>query len=299
MPMIQIALIQDVPVLFNLKKSMEKMEKLSRKAQKDGAELIMFPEAFLGGYPRSLSFGTKVGSRSMAGREDWLLYYQACPLLDKGFHSYMGSLSKELNVFLAIGLVEKIYEGSSLYCSFLVYSPAGDLILHHRKIKPTGTERLIWAEGDGKSLETVESSLGKLGALICWENYMPLARFSLYQGGMDIHLAPTADSRESWRSSMIHLALEGRCFVLSANQFVQKSDYPSRFQEELTGENEIMCRGGSMLISPLGEVIAGPLYDKAGIIKGKLDMDLIAKSRLDFDCVGHYARSDIFSFQKH
>ncbi|MEM6803585.1 MAG: carbon-nitrogen hydrolase family protein [Bacteroidota bacterium] len=298
MSTIRVALIQDAPVLFDLKKSIEKMETLCLNAQKGGAELVMFPEAFLGGYPRGLSFGTKIGSRSKEGREDWLLYYKACPLVDEHFHKTLGSLAKELHIYLAIGLVEKIYEGSSLYCSFLVYNPEGRLILHHRKIKPTGTERLIWAEGNGKSLTSVDSSLGKLGALICWENYMPLARYSLYQGGMDIHLAPTADSRDSWKSSMIHLALEGRCFVLSCNQFVNKSDYPNRFQKELTSEEEIMSRGGSMITSPLGEILAGPLYNQAGILEGKLDMDLIAKARLDFDAVGHYARPDLFSFRK-
>ncbi|MEM8886353.1 MAG: carbon-nitrogen hydrolase family protein [Bacteroidota bacterium] len=293
----KVALIQDAPVLFDLEKSLEKVASLSKEAASKGADLILFPEAFLGGYPRGLSFGTRIGSRSPEGRDEWMEYWQACPRLDEKLLSFLGGIAKDHGVYLGMGLVEKGQTGSSLYCSFLVFSPEGTLLKHHRKIKPTGTERLIWGEGDGSSIKTFESDYGRMGALICWENYMPLARTALYEGAMDIHLAPTADSRDSWKSSMIHIALEGRCFVLSCNQFVKKDMYPGRFQTELKGEEEIMCRGGSMLVSPLGEIIAGPLYNEAGILLAELDLDLIPKSRLDFEASGHYSRPDIFHFK--
>ena len=217
--------------------------------------------------------------------------------MDESLISFLGGIAAKHSVYLGMGLVEKGERGSSLYCSFLVFSPEGVLLKHHRKIKPTGTERLIWGEGDGSSIETFSTTYGNMGALICWENYMPLARTALYEGAMDIHLAPTADSRDSWKASMIHIAMEGRCFVLSCNQFVTKNMYPKRFLAELENEDEIMCRGGSMVVSPLGEIIAGPLYDQAGIVWADLEMDRIPKARLDFEANGHYSRPDIFHFK--
>ncbi|MDW3647077.1 MAG: carbon-nitrogen hydrolase family protein [Bacteroidia bacterium] len=294
---LRVALVQDAPILFELDKSLDKVESLSKAAAAKGAKLILFPEAFIGGYPRGLSFGTRIGSRSPEGRDEWMEYWQACPRMDDRLLSFLGGIAKSHNAYLGMGLVEKGEAGSSLYCSFLVFSPEGVLLKHHRKIKPTGTERLIWGEGDGSSIKSFPTSYGNMGALICWENYMPLARAALYEGAMDIHLAPTADSRDSWKSSMIHIALEGRCFVLSCNQFVKKEMYPERFMEELEDESEIMCRGGSMVISPLGEILAGPLYDEAGILVADLDLDLIPKSRLDFEANGHYSRPDIFYFK--
>lgn len=294
---LRVALIQDAPFLFDLEKSLKKVESLSQEAAAKGANLILFPEAFLGGYPRGLSFGTRIGSRSPEGRDEWMEYWQACPRMDEQLLSFLAGIAKEHSVYLGMGLVEKGEAGSSLYCSFLVFSPEGMLLKHHRKIKPTGTERLIWGEGDGSSIKTFPSRYGKMGALICWENYMPLARTALYEGAMDIHLAPTADSRDTWKASMIHIAMEGRCYVLSCNQYVTKDMYPERFLAELKNEDEIMCRGGSMVVSPLGEIIAGPLYNEAGIVLADLDLDRIPKARLDFEASGHYSRPDIFHFK--
>jgi len=291
---VKVALIQDSSVLFDLEATLKKIESLTEKAANEGAELILFPEAFIGGYPRGLSFGTVIGSRKPAGREDWFTYWNACPVIDETFCKRLGDLSKRFGVHLGLGVVEKSKVGSSLFCSFLVFNPEGCLVHHHRKIKPTGTERLIWGEGDGKSLKAFETPFGKMGALICWENYMPEARLALYKAGLEIHLAPTADSRISWQASMIHIALEGRCFVLSCNQYVQKTMYPKRFQEELKEQEETLCRGGTVIISPMGEVLAGPLYDQAGIVSAELDLSLVVKSRLDFDVVGHYTRPDLF-----
>jgi nitrilase len=166
----------------------------------------------------------------------------------------------------------------------------------HRKLKPTGAERLIWGEGDGSTLTVLDTPLGKIGGLICWENYMPAARMALYGKGVEIYLAPTADSRDSWQSTMQHIALEGRCFVLGSNQFVTKTMHPPDLpgRAELENQPEVMCRGGSVIISPLGEVLAGPLYDQAGILYADLDRNLLTRSKLDFDVNGHYARPDVF-----
>jgi nitrilase len=166
----------------------------------------------------------------------------------------------------------------------------------HRKLKPTGAERLIWGEGDGSTLTVLATEFGRIGGLICWENYMPLARMALYGKGVELYLAPTADARETWHATLRHIACEGRCFVLGCNQFVTKDMYPASLPggHELTEQPDVMCRGGSAIISPLGEVLAGPLYDQEGVLFAELDLGEIVRSKVDFDVVGHYARPDVF-----
>jgi nitrilase len=178
----------------------------------------------------------------------------------------------------------------------LYFSPEGKLIGKHQKLKPTGSERYIWGEGDGSTLTVVDTPYGKMGGLMCWENYMPLARAAIYAKGTQIYVAPTADSREEWQCTMRHIALEGRCFVLACNQFVTKDMYPKDLAcyEELESSPELMCRGGSAIISPTGDYIAGPVYDKEDILFADLDLDLVTKSKFDFDVNGHYSRPDVF-----
>ena len=175
----------------------------------------------------------------------------------------------------------------------------GQLLGKNRKLKPTGSERLIWGEGDGSTLTVLGTALGKVGGLICWENYMPLARMAIYDKGVDIYLAPTADDRDTWQATLRHIACEGRCFVLGCNQYMTKDMYPDDLKDlkELVEQPEIMCRGGSAIISPLGKAIAGPLYDKEGILFANLDLSAIARSKFDFDVVGHYARPDVFQLR--
>jgi nitrilase len=166
----------------------------------------------------------------------------------------------------------------------------------HRKLKPTGAERLIWGEGDGSTLRVLDTSLGRVGGLICWENYMPLARMALYGQGVQLYLAPTADARDTWQATLRHIACEGRCFVLGCNQFVRKDMYPADLEgiEELENQPDTLCRGGSAIISPLGDYLAGPLFDAEGILVAELDLDDAARGKLDLDVVGHYARPDVF-----
>jgi nitrilase len=186
--------------------------------------------------------------------------------------------------------------GGTLYCTLLYFGPDGSLLGKHRKLKPTAAERLIWGEGDGSTLTAIRTGFGVMGGLICWENYMPLARMAMYGQGVELYLAPTADSREVWQATMRHIALEGRCFVLGCNQFVTKAMYPDDLEgiEELESQPEVMCRGGSVIVSPLGEVLAGPLYDEEGILYAELDMGEVVRGKFDFDVVGHYARPDVF-----
>ena len=293
---IKVCLIQDSPVFFDKEKTIEKVEHLSRKYAKEGCELIVFPESFIPGYPRGFSFGANIGSRTNEGRNLYSEYHKNSLDLESRDLKRLEELAKTENIYLVIGITEKQNTSGSLYCSMLYISPTDGLLGVHRKIKPTGTERVIWSEDDGKSLVTFQTKIGKLGGLICWENYMPLARISMYKKGVEIYIAPTADSREEWTSTMQHIALEGRCFVLGCNQFFTKSMYPEKYQHLVQDEPENMCRGGSVIFSPLGKKIAGPLFDKAGALVAEIDLEEINLSKLDFDVIGHYSRDDIFQF---
>ena len=293
---IKVCLIQDSPVFFDKEKTIEKVEHLSRKYAKEGCELIVFPESFIPGYPRGFSFGAKIGSRTNEGRNLYSEYHKNSLDIESRDLKRLEELAKTENIYLVIGITEKQNTSGSLYCSMLYISPTDGLLGVHRKIKPTGTERVIWSEDDGKSLVTFQTKIGKLGGLICWENYMPLARISMYKKGVEIYIAPTADSREEWTSTMQHIALEGRCFVLGCNQFFTKSMYPEKYQHLVQDEPENMCRGGSVIFSPLGKKIAGPLFDKAGALVAEIDLEEINLSKLDFDVIGHYSRDDIFQF---
>lgn len=294
---VKVALIQDGPVLFDKEASFQKLEQLTEIYANQGCELIVFPETFIPGYPRGFTFGAKVGSRTDEGRAQYQNYYNSCVDLQGEDLDRLEQLSEKLGVYLVVGITERQSSNGSLYCSMVYVSPTDGFLGVHRKIKPTGTERVIWDEADGESLVTFQTRIGKLGGLICWENYMPLARMSMYQKGVEIYIAPTADARPEWISTMQHIALEGRCFVLGCNQFVTRSMYPSEYQSLLSEEPEIICRGGSVIVSPLGKIIAGPLYDKAGAVIASIDLDDLIKSKLDFDASGHYNRKDIFRFK--
>ena len=294
---IKVCLVQDSPVFFDKEKTIKKVEELVRKYVGEGSELIVFPESFIPGYPRGFSFGATVGNRTNEGRKMYLVYHKNSIDIHSEDLKRLEDLSKTQNVYLVIGITEKENLNGSLYCSMLYISPKVGLLGVHRKIKPTGTERVIWSEASGESLVSFETGIGKLGGLICWENYMPLARMSMYKQGVEIYVAPTADCRDNWTSTMKHIALEGRCFVLGCNQFFTKSMYPEQYKSMVEDEPELMCRGGSVIISPLGEIIAGPLFDKAGALISEIDLEEITLSKLDFDVVGHYSRDDIFDFK--
>jgi len=294
---VKVCLIQDSPVFFDKEKTLDKIEVLTKQYAKQDCELIVFPESFIPGYPRGFSFGAKVGSRTEEGRSLYSEYHDNSIDLESEDLSRLEDLAKSEKVYLVIGVTEKQSANGSLYCSMLYISPSDGLLGVHRKIKPTGTERIIWAEADGESLVTFQTKIGKLGGLICWENYMPLARMAMYKKGVEIYIAPTADSREGWTATMQHIAMEGRCFVLACNQYFTKSMYPERFQDMLAEEEENICRGGSVIVSPMGKIIAGPLFDQAGALIAEIDIEDINSSKLDFDVNGHYSRDDIFQFK--
>ncbi len=297
-PNVRVAVVQAAPVLFNREATVEKACRLTCEAAEQGAELILFPEAFVPAYPRGLTFGTVVGSRSPQGRLTWQTYWANAVDIPSPATEALGEAARQSKAYLAIGVIERDsqFGQGTLYCTLLYFSPEGKLIGKHRKLKPTAAERLIWGEGDGSTLTVIDTKFGKIGGLICWENYMPLARMAMYGKGVELYLAPTADSRDSWQSTLQHIACEGRCFVLGCNQFVTKSMYPAELDgvEDLARQPETMCRGGSAIISPLGKVLAGPLYDQEGTLFADLNLAEIAKSKFDLDVTGHYARPDVF-----
>jgi len=294
----KVAVVQAAPVLFDREATIEKACGLIEQAAVQGARLILFPEAFIPAYPRGLAFGTVVGSRSPVGRRTWQRYWENTVEVPGPATRKLGDAAKKANVFLAIGVIERDTQRSNgtVYCTLLYFGPDGRLLGKHQKLKPTGGERLIWGEGDGSTLTVIETEVGRIGGLICWENYMPLARMAIYNKGVEIYLAPTADARDTWQATLRHIACEGRCFVLGCNQYMTKDMYPDDLKglKELDEQPEIMCRGGSAIISPLGKVLAGPLYEQEGILFADLDLAAIARSKFDFDVVGHYARPDVF-----
>jgi nitrilase len=293
---IKVGVIQATPALFDIEKTVEIVISWIERGAKEGCELLLFPESFIPCYPRGLRFDAVVGRRTDKSRDQWLDYWNNSIETSSAYIQQISKAIKKANLFVALGVTEKESVGGSLHCALLYFDNHGNLIGKHRKLKPTGLERYIWAESDGSTLVSFDTEIGKIGGLICWENYMPLARMSMYQQGIEIYLAPTADSRVSWQNTMQHIALEGRCFVLAANQFVKKSDYPERYLADLTDEPDIMSSGGSVIISPMGDILAGPLWNKEGLLVADLDFSILAKSKLDFDVVGHYSRKDVFNF---
>lgn len=299
---IKVGVVQATPALFDIAKTVEIIISWIEKAANEGCELLLFPESFIPCYPRGLDFDAVIGKRTEKSRNQWLDYWNNSIEIEplNGSSAYIEKISaaiKKANLFVALGVTERENIGGSLHCALLYFDNNGKLIGKHRKLKPTGLERYIWAESDGSTLVSFDTQIGKIGGLICWENYMPLARMSMYQQGVEIYLAPTADSRESWQNTMQHISLEGRCFVLAANQFVRKSDYPAKYLDDLMDESDIMCAGGSVIISPMGKILAGPLWNQEGLLTAQLDFSVLAKSKLDFDVVGHYSRKDVFKFE--
>lgn len=295
--LVRVAVVQDAPVLFNKTATIDRAIEWVEQASTDGAKLVMFPEAFVPAYPRELSFGSKVGSRSDEGREVWQEFFDHAIEIPGPEITALSQASRENGVYLSIGVVEK--ELGTLYCSQLMFGPKGKLLGKHRKIKPTASERIIWGEGDGTTLEAYDTVIGKIGGLICWENYMPLARVAMYQKGVQIYLAPTADHRQTWQTTLQHIAIEGGCFVLGCNQYVTMDMYPDhiRLLEKLDESNDVISHGGSVIVDPFGVIISGPLWDKKGLLIADLDMKRIIKRKMDLDVVGHYSRPDIFEFR--
>ncbi len=276
--------------------SADKAARLIHEAAAAGAKIMVFPEAFLGGYPKGASFGTPVGLRKAEGREAYACYFAGSVKIDGPEVGVIRDAASVAAIILVIGIIER--SGSTLYCTALIIDGTSGEMSKHRKLMPTGAERLIWGFGDGSTMPVVDTAMGKVGAVICWENYMPMMRMAMYAQGVTLYCAPTADDRDGWIASMKHIALEGRCHVLSACQYIKRGDYPEDYDCALGDDPEtILMRGGSMIVGPLGEVLAGPDYSGETILYADIDPNEIIRARYDFDVAGHYARPDIFRLE--
>ncbi len=293
-PIVTVAVVQAASVAFDRKRTLAKVLDLTRDAAKQGAQLVLFPEAFISGYPRGLDFGAVVGSRTDAGREDFKRYWESAVEVPGPAIATLSKAARINSVYLVIGVIER--EGGTLYCCVLFFAPDGAFLGKHRKVMPTASERLIWGYGDGSTLPVFETPLGRMGAVICWENYMPLLRTYMYSQGIEIYCAPTADHRDTWVASMRHIATEGRCFVLGCNQFNRRRDFPKDYKTAFGDAPEtVISRGGSCIVDPFGKFLAGPNFEDEAILVCELDRGLLPKAKFDFDAVGHYSRPDIFS----
>lgn len=271
--------------------TLEKVLAFEREIKQSKCALLVMPEALLGGYPKGADFGTRVGYRTPEGREDFLQYWQQAIDLDGPEVTALSELASTCNTAIVVGVIER--SGATLFCTALFISNHGELLAKHRKLMPTASERLIWGQGDGSTLPVVDTVAGRVGAAICWENYMPLLRTAMYAKGLEIWCAPTVDDRDIWQTSMSHIAYEGRNFLVSACQY-QPPPSNAFCRDQAWPEDKPMIRGGSVIISPMGEVLAGPLYNQEGLISAEIDLDDIIKARYDMDPTGHYSRPDIF-----
>jgi nitrilase len=289
----RVAVVQASASVFDTSATLERMEVHCDAVRSLGVELAVFPEAYIGGYPKGLDFGARVGGRTPAGRDDFRRYWDAAINVPGPETSKIAELASKTGAFLVVGVIER--SGGTLYCTALFFSAQGELVGKHRKLMPTASERLIWGFGDGSTMPVIQTPLGKVGAAICWENYMPPLRQSLYAKGINIWCAPTVDDREIWQSSMRHIAYEGRTFVLSACQYLTQNDFPEPYRHgAINTSKPDLISGGSVIVGPFGDVLAGPIYGKEDVLTADIDLDDVARGKYDLDVVGHYSRPDIF-----
>jgi nitrilase len=293
---VKVACVQAEPIAFEREATIDKLEKLAAQAAGEDVRLALFPETFIPVYPsnrwvRYLAGWS--GDDSGDARDVFARLAQQSVTVPGPDSDRLAEIAQTHGIWLAVGVNE--LERGTIYNALLVYSPAGELALHHRKLMPTNHERLVWGLGDGKGLETVTTGFGNVGGLICWENLMPLARAALYEDGLEIYLAPTADDSEEWHDSMRHIARESRAFVLSCCVFQRASSYPH--DVPLAEGDELLGRGGSAILGPDGSYLAGPLWDEEGILYAELDPQQLYRARQRFDPAGHYSRPDVLKLE--
>ena len=292
---IRVAVVQAAPVGFDPAATLDKVETLVRKAAEQGASFVVLPEAFISAYPKGLDFGARVGSRTSEGREMFRRYFDSAIDLPGPETARLSEIAKASKIDIVIGVIER--DGGTLYCTALFVASDGRLLGKHRKLVPTASERLIWGRGDGSTLTVVDTGVVRAGAAICWENYMPLYRAALYDRGVQLYCVPTVDDRASWIPTMQHIAFEGRCFVLSACQFARRMDYPDDYPlDGVSDPDAVLIRGGSVIVDPAGQLLAGPLYEEEAVLVATLDLDEITRGKFDLDVSGHYGRPDVFRF---
>ncbi len=292
---VKVACVQAEPIVLDREATVDKLARLTAEAAGEGASLLVFPEAFIPVYPSSTWAKAFAGWEDPRAKEAFARLAAESVSVPGEAADRIGAAAREHGVWIVTGVTEVDPERpGTLYNTLLYHAPDGRLALRHRKLVPTNHERLIWGPGDGSGLRAIPTELGRLGGLICWENYMPLARFSLYESGVEIYIASTADDGDAWQATLVHIARESRAFVVSPSHFQRASAYPDDFplRDELEG-HDVIGRGGSAILAPDGSYLAGPLYDEEGVLYAELDPALLRAERQRFDPAGHYHRPDV------
>jgi nitrilase len=296
---VTVACVQAEPVILDRDGTIEKLSRLTAEAAGNGAKLLVFPEAFIPAYPSSVWARALAGWAEPGAKEAFALLARESLEVPGEAADRLGAIANEHDVWLVTGVTERDPERpGTLYNTLLYHAPDGSLAQKHRKLVPTNHERLVWGQGDGDGLRAIETDLGRLGGLICWENYMPLARFALYESGVEIYIASTADDGDSWQPTLIHIAREARAFVVSPSHFQRGASYPDDFPlARLLEGIDLVGRGGSAILAPDGSYLAGPLYDEEGILYAELDPARLDEERQRFDPAGHYHRPDVLGLR--
>ena len=292
----RIAVVQAAPVLFDTDACLAKALRLIGEAAQKGAELIVFPELFIPGYPYGMTFGFTAGSRTEEGRRDWKRYYDASILVPGPETDALAEAARKYGVYLSMGVSERDAVTATLYNSNVFIAPDGT-VMNHRKLKPTGSERVVWGDADRDFFPVMDTPWGPMGSMICWESYMPLARAALYQKGVTLYISPNTNDNPEWQHTIRHIAIEGHCYFVNCDMIIPKASYPADLSETARAEiarlPETVCRGGSCVIDPSGHAVTDTLWDEEGILYAELDMQRVPASRMEHDVCGHYARPDV------
>jgi nitrilase len=292
---VKVACAQVEPVILDREATIDRLERVAAEAAANGAELVVFPETFVPVYPSSLWAQAFAGWDNDGAKRVFAQLAQNGVAVGSPAERRIGAAARELGIWLVTGVNEVVAEQpGTIYNALLYHSPTGELALHHRKLVPTNHERLVWGQGDGGGLHAVETGFGRVGGLICWENYMPLARTALYESGVELYIASTADDGDAWQSTLVHIARESRAYVIAPSHFQRSAAYPEDFPLAASLDGvEVIGRGGSAILAPDGSYLAGPLYDDEGILYADLEPAALLAERQRFDPVGHYSRPDV------
>jgi nitrilase len=289
---IKVAAVQSAPVFLDRDATVDKVGQLCKEASSAGAAQVVFPETFVPTYPDWV-WRTRPWAD---GHAQWYArLVEQSVVVPSATTDALGAIAQESRAYVSVGVNER--DGSTLYNTQLYFGPDGALLGKHRKLMPTGGERLVWGQGDGSTLFACDTPFGRIGGLTCWENYMPLARAAMYAEGIDIYLAPTWDNSDVWVSTMRHIAKEGRVFVIGVNFCIRGSDVPADIpgrDDIYGGADDWLSKGNTCIVDPEGELLAGPLVGEAGILYADIDVERARVSRRQFDPVGHYSRPDVF-----
>jgi nitrilase len=290
-----VACCQVEPVVLDREATLDKLAAVTAEAAAKGAQLVVLPETFVSVYPSSAWAKALAGWSEPGAKHTWARIAREAVEVPGPACDRLGAIAREHGVWLVTGVNEVDPERpGTIYNTLLYHDPEGRLALHHRKLVPTNHERLVHGQGDGRGLRAMATPLGRLGGLICWENYMPLARFALYESGVEIYIASTADDGDAWQATLVHIARESRAFVVAPCHYQRASAYPADFPlRKLLDGVDVLGRGGSAVLAPDGTYLAGPLYDEERILVAELDPELLLEERQRFDSAGHYHRPEL------